>query len=127
MIIGLGTDLVDIARIRDVYARHQQRFLERTYTSDEQAYCQSARDPAERLAARWAAKEAVMKVLGTGWTNGIRFVDIEVKRNDLGAPSVVLHHAAADQARALGIAHWHLSLSHTDSHAMAVAIGESAT
>ena len=73
MIRGLGTDLVGIARIRGVWQRHGATFLDRTYTPAEQAYALEAADPAERLAARWAVKEAAMKALGTGWAQGVRF------------------------------------------------------
>lgn len=124
MIIGLGTDLVGVARIRGVHTRQGERFLKRIYTADELAYCLQATDPAERLAARWAAKEAVMKALGTGWTSGVDFPQIEVLSGS-GAPQLLLSGVAADVAAKLGIARWHLSLSHSDGIAIATAIGES--
>ena len=124
MIIGLGTDLVGVARIGAVYQRQGQRFLDKVYTADEQAYCLSARDPAERLAVRWAAKEAVMKALGTGWAQGVDFKHIAVISGS-GAPRLSLSQRAAEVASGLQIARWHLSLSHSDGMAIAVAIAES--
>lgn len=124
MIIGLGTDLVGVARISAVYQRQGQRFLDKVYTTEEQAYCLSARDPGERLAARWAAKEAVMKALGTGWTHGVDFKHIAVI-SGAGAPRLGLSQRAAEVASGLQIAHWHLSLSHSDGMAIAVVIAES--
>ena len=123
MILGLGTDLVGIARIRGVHARQGERFLARVYTAGEQAYCLAAADPAERLAARWAAKEAVMKALGTGWTGGVDFRQIDVV-SGTGAPRVVLSGPAAEVAQSIGVARWLLTLSHSDGMALAVAIAE---
>ena len=124
MIVGLGTDLVGIERIRGVYLRQRQRFLDRVYTSDEQDYCLSARDPAERLAARWAAKEAVMKALGTGWAKGVDFTHISVTSSE-GPPRLTLSHRAAEIASAKLVERWHLSLSHSDGMAIAMVIAES--
>ena len=123
MIIGLGTDLVGVERIRGVYQRQGQRFLDKVYTAEEQAYCLAARDPAERLAARWAAKEAVMKALGTGWAKGVAFTHIAVIATD-GAPRLKLSHRAAEISSALMIDCWHLSLSHSDGMAIAMVIAE---
>jgi holo-[acyl-carrier protein] synthase len=125
VILGLGTDLVGIERIRKVYARQGERFLERIYTAEERAYCQQAADPAERLAARWAAKEAVMKALGTGWAAGVDFPQIAVVATG-GAPQLALSGVAATVAEERGIVRWHLSLSHSDGMAIATAIAESA-
>ena len=124
MILGLGTDLVGVERIRAVYQRQGQRFLDKVYTVDEQTYCLSARDPAERLAARWAAKEAVMKALGTGWAKGVDFTHIAVISTDGAPPRLTLTHRAAEIASARQIGRWHLSLSHSDGMAIAVAIAE---
>lgn len=126
MIIGLGTDLVGVERIRAVYQRQGQRFLDKVYTTDEQAYCLIARDPAERLAARWAAKEAVMKALGTGWAKGVAFTHIEVISTD-GPPRLRLSYLAAEIAGARLVEHWHLSLSHSDGMAIAMVIAERLT
>ena len=124
MMIGLGTDLVGIARIRGVFERQGQRFLDRVYTPDEQAYCLAAKDPSERLAARWAAKEAVMKALGTGWTRGVDFRQIEVV-NGMGAPQISLHGNTAAIAAERGITRWMVSLSHSDGLAIATVIATS--
>lgn len=123
MIVGIGTDLAGCARIRAVYERQGQRFLDRVYTADEQAYCLATKDPSERLAARWAAKEAVMKALGTGWTNGIAFSQIEVV-SGTGAPRLALTGEAAAVATRIGATRWHLSLSHSDGMAIAMVIAE---
>ncbi len=124
MILGLGTDVADIARIRRALERHGEAFYARVCTPEERMYCVAAADPSERLAARWAAKEAVMKALGTGWTQGIRFPDIEVRRDEHGAPRLFLSGVASEQAARRGIIRWHLSLSHAGGIAFAVAIGE---
>ncbi len=125
MIVGLGTDLIGVARIRAVYARQGERFLAKVYTAEEQAYCLAALDPAERLAARWAAKEATMKALGTGWTNGIDFRQIAVISDPHGPPRLHLTGPAAVWANKIHATQWHLSLSHSDGMAVAVAIAES--
>ena len=128
MIVGLGTDLVGIERIRGIHARQGRRFLDRVYTAAEQAYCLAARDPAERLAARWAAKEAAMKALGTGWAKGVDFRQIEVVAgsSDGGAPRLALSGAAAAVAGRIGAERLHLTLSHSDGMAVATVIAESA-
>lgn len=123
MIVGLGTDLVGIERIRQVHARQGQRFLDRVYTAVEQAYCLQARDPAERLAARWAAKEATMKALGTGWTKGVDFRQIAVVSND-GPPGLLLTGTAAVVAAQRNVTRLHVSLSHSDGMAVATVILE---
>ena len=123
-IVGHGIDLVDVGRLRDLIARHGQRFLARCFTPDELAYAQ--RRPhrmAEHLAARFAAKEAVLKVLGTGLRHGIGWCDVEVVRLPTGQPTLRLHGVAADIAKQQGIDRWHLSLSHIPGHATASAIG----
>jgi holo-[acyl-carrier protein] synthase len=124
VILGLGTDLVGIKRIAGVHARHGARFLDRVYTSDEQAYCLAAAAPAERLAARWAAKEAAMKALGSGWAKGVTFRDIEVLAAVGGPPRLSLHGQAAELARSLGVSRMHLSLSHSDGLAIATVLLE---
>ncbi|MDA3961885.1 MAG: holo-ACP synthase [Planctomycetota bacterium] len=124
MILGLGTDLIAVARIRSVYQRHGSRFLDRVFTAEEATYCLAATDPCERLAARWAAKEACMKALGTGWASGVQFRHIGINRSDDGAPHLVLHAGAAARAEALGVRTSHVSLSHADGMAMATVILE---
>ena len=123
-ILGHGIDLVEVARIADLTARHGDRFLRRVFTADELAYAQCRpKRRFEHLAARFAAKEAVVKVLGTGRRFGIAWHEIEVVREPTGRPTVALHGAAAEQADRAGVRQWHLSLSHVATHATASAIG----
>jgi holo-[acyl-carrier protein] synthase len=124
MIVGLGTDLVGVARIAGVYTRHGEHFLARTYSAGERAYCLAARDPAERLAARWAAKEACMKALGTGWAKGVTFTDISLLADAAGVPRLQLAGEAERVAQRLGARHWHCSVSHSDGFAIAVVVLE---
>jgi holo-[acyl-carrier protein] synthase len=125
-ILGIGIDLTQIERIEEVHARRGQRFLDRIYTAGEQAYCARRTRSAQSLAGRFAAKEAVMKVLGTGWSRGVRWVDIEVVRAPGGPPALRLHGRAAEHAAARGIERWHLALTHDAGLAVAVAIAEGA-
>lgn len=121
-IVGHGIDLVENARIAAVLADHEERFLERVFTLAEQAYRADSRRRTEHLAARFAAKEAAMKALGTGLASGITWTEVEVQSGPTGAPTLRLHGRAAEVAAGLGITTWHLSLSHTDTHAMASVI-----
>ncbi len=125
MIVGIGLDLVGIERIRAVHQRQGQRFLDRVYTAGEQAYCLGFRDPSERLAARWAAKEACMKALGTGWALGVGFTDIAVVSSEGEGPRLELVGAALARAQLLGATRRHVSLSHSDGMAVAMVILES--
>lgn len=124
MIIHNGVDLVEVRRIADLYARQGERFLARIYTEAERAYCLRKANPGPSLAARFAAKEAVMKCLGTGWSDGVGFAQIEVVRAPSGAPAIRLTGRAAEVAQAIGIERIHLSLTHTDDSALAFAIAE---
>jgi holo-[acyl-carrier protein] synthase len=120
-IIGLGTDLVEIPRFRLAMERRGERLGERLFSDDERAYAHRQKDPAKSLAARFGAKEAVMKALGVGlWKFKLR--DVEVVRQRSGAPSVALYGRAEELAAERGVRAWHLSLTHTDSTALAVAI-----
>lgn len=122
---GLGIDLVDVPRVRALLERHGDRFKERTFTAGEIAYCESCADPAMHYAARFAAKEAAAKALGTGlWAEGVDWKDFEVTRTANGRPGLRLHHAAASHAAALGVRVTHLSLSHTRELAIAHVILE---
>ena len=123
-IVGHGIDIVEVGRIRQLMDRHGDRFLGRCFTASELAYVR--RRPkrlAEHLAGRFAAKEAVLKVLGTGLRHGIGWCDIEVVRLPTGQPTLQLAGAAARIARERGIERWMLSLSHISTHATASAIG----
>ena len=126
-IIGHGVDLVETARITQLCQRHGDRFLNRVFTDAERAYAQSSKRCDEHLAARFAAKEAVLKALGTGWRTGIAWRDVEVGRQTSGRPFVKLTGGALDVADALGVAEVQVSLTHTDSHAMASAIAIAAS
>lgn len=119
MIVGSGIDLVEIARIQQSLERFGSRFLNRVYTEAEQAYCLRKRKSAESLAARFAAKEAGAKALGTGISRGVNWLEIEVTREPGGRPSLRFHGRAAQIAAQLGVAHTALSLTHTGDLAMA--------
>ena len=126
-LIGHGIDIVETARIRQMVAEHGRRFLDRCFTPAEQAYCDlHPKRYYEHLAGRFAAKEAVLKVLGTGWRGGIAWTDIDVVKHASGQPHVQLSGEAARVAAGLGISRWHLSISHIETHATASAIGERA-
>ena len=115
-IVGIGVDLVEVDRLAAAIGRHGQPFLKRIFTDREIAFC-GVRN--ERLAARFAAKEAVAKAFGTGIGAAMAFHEIEVVSEESGRPALVLHGAAADTAAARGVTEMHLSLSHTHSHAIA--------
>jgi holo-[acyl-carrier protein] synthase len=124
MIVGIGTDLAEIARIEQSIARFGQRFLERIYTPGEIAYCQSKKSFAESFAARFAAKEAAAKALGTGISHGVSWHEFEVRRESTGRPILHLTGRAAELAAALGVTRLSLSLTHTKGMAMAVVVME---
>jgi holo-[acyl-carrier protein] synthase len=123
-IVGHGIDIIETARIKRSVEEHAERFLDRVYTPAEQQYCARNRKRYfEHLAGRFAAKEAVLKVLGTGWRGGIAWTDIEILPEPSGQPRVRLTGECLRIARELGIARWHVSISHIETHATASAIG----
>ena len=123
-ILGHGIDIVETSRIRRSFEEHGERFLDRVFTAAEQRYCGLNRKRYfEHLAGRFAAKEAVLKVLGTGWRGGIAWTDIEILPESSGQPKVELTGECARIAHDLGIARWHVSISHIETHATASAIG----
>jgi holo-[acyl-carrier protein] synthase len=124
VIVGIGVDSVDIARIEAMWERGGQRFLHRILSDAETAYCLSRHRPAESIAARFCAKEAVMKCLGTGWAQGIGFRQIEVVREDEGRVRIRLGGDAAARAAALDIREPHVSLTHTAATATAFVVAE---
>ena len=124
-VVGVGVDLCEVDRMRRTLAR-TPGFADRVYTEAEQEYCRRRRDPAERFAVRFAAKEAVLKALGAG-VGSCPLRDIEVVRAPSGAPSLVLHGRAATLAADRGVTAWHLSLTHTATMAEAVAIATAAS
>ena len=121
--IAHGIDLIECTRLQAVIDRHGKRFLNRIFTPGELAYCDDRKRRIEHLAARFAAKEAVMKVLGTGWTGGIRWTDIEVSNDPAGRPEIQLTGKCSSIASRLGISDVLISITHTNGHAMASAIG----
>ena len=123
-----GVDLVEVERIKAMLADHGSRFVERVFTSIEQRDAEAGgRRRAEHYAARFAAKEAVFKALGTGWSGGIDWRDVSVVRLPGGQPTVCINGAAASVAKAKGIEAWALSLTHTSTHAMASVVGSEGT
>ena len=122
MILGLGTDIVEISRVRSMIERHGEAFLERCFTDAERAYADKHRDGTTRYAGRWAAKEAVVKVLGTGFIKGITFHDVEVLPEPSGRPVVTLSGEAKDIADNMGITQILVTISHADEYATATAI-----
>jgi len=125
MIVGSGIDLVEIHRIQQSVDRFGARFLGKVYTPAEQAYCLRKRNAAESLAARFAAKEAGAKALGTGMSHGVTWLEIEVVRLPGGRPTLRFHGRAADMARRLKVQHAALSITHTKDLAMASVVLES--
>src|ERR1700744_3443394 len=119
MIVGSGIDVVEVGRIHDSVERFGPRFLNRGFTAAEQAYCLRKRRSSESLAARFAAKEAGAKALGTGISRGVNWLEIEVVREPGGRPALCFHGRAAEIAASLGVAHAALSLTHTTELAMA--------
>ena len=124
MIVGTGIDIAEVPRIADSIARFGERFLHRVFTDGEIRYCDSKANRAERYAARFAAKEAAMKALGTGWNRGVRWRDIEVVRQPGGRPTITFRGKAAEFAAQLGAKNVSLSLSHTPEQAIASVILE---
>ena len=121
--LGLGIDIVEIERVRGLYERYPARFLERVHTPSERDRAHAMRDPTSFLAGRFAAKEAVLKVLGTGLTGGISWQDIHVIREPSGAPRVYLSGKAYARAEAIGLGLVLVSISHGRDHAVAQALG----
>ncbi len=121
-IIGIGTDITECLRIARMIERHGELFIGRIYTADEIQYCQSRRQATQHFTGRWAAKEAILKALGTGWVKGISWRDIEILNEASGKPVVGLRDGAEKVARQLGISKMLVSISHCHTHATAYAI-----
>jgi len=119
MLVGTGIDLTEIPRIRASIARYGGRFIDRIFTPGEKAYCMRKRNAAESFAARFAAKEAAAKALGTGISFGVNWLEIEVTREPSGRPGIEFHGRAAEIASRLGVTHVALSLTHSNTLAMA--------
>jgi holo-[acyl-carrier protein] synthase len=125
MIVGTGIDISEVPRIAESIQRFGDRFLRRVFTEGEIEYCESKANRVERYAARFAAKEAAMKALGTGWSRGVRWRDIEVSRQPGTRPTIKFHGKAAEFAAKLNATNVALSLSHTPQQAIAQVILES--
>lgn len=124
MIIGLGVDIAEVPRVQAAIERRGKRFLDRVFTRNEIEYCERFKNKFERYAGRFAAKEAAMKALGTGWRRGIRWVDLEVVREQSGRPTISLAGEAAKIAGQLGVRHISVSITHTEAQALAQVIFE---
>jgi holo-[acyl-carrier protein] synthase len=124
VIVGIGIDLAEVDRIREAIERHGKRFIERIYTAAEIAYVERKANRYERYAARFAAKEAGMKAIGTGWKRGVRWQDFEVANLPTGRPTLQLHGAAAKFADDLRVRNIALSITHTAQQGMAIVILE---
>lgn len=124
MILGIGIDMIEVPRVAAALDRFGDRFLRRIFTPDEIRYCDSKANRAERYAGRFAAKEAALKAIGTGWRRGVGWTDAEVRREMSGRPTIVFHGKAAEFAERLGVKRASLSISHTAEHAIAQVILE---
>ncbi len=125
MIVGTGIDIAEVDRIGASIERFGKRFLGRVFTAEEIHYCESKANKVERYAARFAAKEAGMKAIGTGWRHGVTWQDVEVRRAPGGRPTIAFHGKAAEFFSKLGAVRGHLSITHTQQFAMAQVILES--
>lgn len=121
-IIGIGTDIIECARIGRMLIQHGERFTSHVYTESEYRYCSGKKIAEQHFAGRWAAKEAVLKALGTGWATGISWTDAEVIIMPGGKPTIRLHRGAARKATELGITEMLISISHCKAYATATAI-----
>jgi holo-[acyl-carrier protein] synthase len=123
-IVATGIDIVEVPRVAQMIEKHGSRFVNRVFTPDEIRYCRSRGVPEQHFAGRFAAKEAVFKVLGTGWGEGVQWGSVEVTHNPQGAPQIILTGRAEEIATEMGIGIIHISISHTAEHAVAHAIAE---
>ena len=121
-VIGIGTDITETLRIAQMIERHGELFVNRVYTPHEVQYCSVRKAATQHYAGRWAAKEAVLKALGTGWARGIRWLDVEVQNEIGGRPHIVLSGGALEVSRSLGIEQVLISISHCRAYATAYAI-----
>jgi holo-[acyl-carrier protein] synthase len=124
LIVGLGVDIAEVERVKGAIERHGEVFLRRVYTAREREYCERFKNKFERYAGRFAAKEAAMKALGTGWGRGVRWVDVEVVREKGGRPTIALAGEAKNVAERLGVKYIALSITHTETQAFAEVIFE---
>ncbi len=121
-VLGIGTDIVECLRIAQMIERHGDIFINRVYTDHEIEYCRARKAATQHFAGRWAAKEAVLKALGTGWRRGIRWRDVEVRNQESGQPTIAMSGGARDVVEQSGIREMLISISHCRSHATAYAL-----
>ncbi len=124
MIVGIGVDLVEVGRIERAVRRYGARFVGRVFTDREADYCRAGPRPEERFATRFAAKEAALKALGVGWSQGVRFLEAEISNNELGAPAVTFSGRALELSRELGVERVHVSMTHHRDFAIAQVVLE---
>jgi holo-[acyl-carrier protein] synthase len=124
LIVGIGVDIAEVPRIRSTIERRGEAFLRRIYTPGERAYCERFKNKFERYAGRFAVKEAAMKALGTGWSHGVRWVDLEVIREKSGRPRLAIRGEAGKIAARLGVKNIAVSITHTGEQALAQVIFE---
>jgi holo-[acyl-carrier protein] synthase len=125
MIVGTGVDIMETSRMEEALQKHGERFAKRVCTPAEIAYCEKFKNSAERFAARFAAKEAAFKALGTGWSQGVRWVDVEIIHTESGKPELILRGQAEEIARRLGVIRSAVSISHAGRFVVAQVIFES--
>lgn len=121
-VVGIGADIIECLRIAQMIERHAEQFITRVYTDLEIEYCSARKAATQHYAGRWAAKEAVLKSLGTGWVRGISWRDVEVRNDAGGQPSIVLTGGALDVSKKRGVERVMISISHCRSHATAYAM-----
>ena len=121
-IIGVGTDITECLRIARMIERHGELFIDRVYTAEEIAYCQTRKQSTQHFTGRWAAKEAILKAIGTGWVRGITWRDMEIRNDPSGRPLVAVRGGVKEVVEKLGISEIQVSISHCHTHATAVAI-----
>lgn len=126
MIFGIGVDLIEIQRIQENLERHGERFEAKVFTPLEREYCRRMPIPAQHYAARFAAKEAFLKALGTGWAKGVTWQDVGIENLPSGMPRLVITGRARELADECGVGNMHVSLSHSRGHAVAVVVLEKA-
>jgi len=125
MIVGTGVDIMETSRVEVALQKHGERFARRVCTSAEITYCKKFKNSAERFAARFAAKEAAFKALGTGWSQGVRWVDVEITHAESGKPELILRGQAEEIARRLGVIRTAVSISHAGRFVVAQVLFES--
>lgn len=121
-VLGIGTDIVENLRLAQLIERHGELFLRRVFTPHEIEYCRVRKASTQHYAGRWAAKEAVLKALGTGWSRGISWLDVEVRNEGGSPPRILLSGGALQVSRQSGVAEILISISHCRSHAVAYAL-----